>query len=460
MTAVSSVSSLPIDKLRAGLTGRVILPGDPDYDRARTVMRADVDKRPALIVRPADADDVAQAIAFARAHDLEIAVRSGGHSSAGQSVNDNGLVIDLRDMTKLEVDPEARTLWAETGLDAAAVTKAAWEHGMVIGFGDTGTVGIGGITLGGGIGYMVRKFGLTIDNLLAAEVVTADGSLVYTDAESEPQLFWGIRGGGGNFGVATRFKYLLHPVEAFVGGMLILPATADTVAGFMKAAAEAPEEVSAIANVMNCPPFPFVPEEVVSQLVIFALIGHAGDEQAGIQNMKPFQSLAKAHADLLKPMPYPEMYGPEDPDYRPLALDHIFFMDHIDRDVAQTMIDRLDASNAPLRAVQLRALGGAMARVPHEATAFPFRDRKIMVAAVNFYEGEADYEQRARWLDDTVAALDQGVPGTYVNFVRGTDEAAARSAYPEPHWSALAHIKSLYDPHNVFRGNQNIPPSG
>ena len=201
-------------------------------------------------------------------------------------------------MKQLEIDPEARTAWAQTGLNALEVTTAAWEHKLVIGFGDTGSVGIGGITLGGGVGYMGRLHGLTIDNLLAAEIVTADGSTLVVDESSHPDLFWAIRGGGGNFGVVTRFKYQLHAVDTYVGGMLVLPATAETVSGFIKAAADAPDEVSTIANVMNAPPMPFLPEEVVGKLIIFAFIGHSGEEKAGIEAMKPFQSSREPYADF------------------------------------------------------------------------------------------------------------------------------------------------------------------
>ena len=200
---------------------------------------------------------------------MELAVRSGGHSGAGHSVTDGGIVLDLSDLKGLDIDVEGRTAWAETGLTAAEVTEALGEHGLAIGFGDTGSVGIGGITLGGGVGYLVRKFGLTIDDLLAAEVVTADGQRLLVDAETHPDLFWAIRGGGGNFGVVTRFKYRLHELPETLGGMLILPATAETVAGFIAAAEAAPDELSTIANVMPCPPMPFVPEEHHGELVIF-----------------------------------------------------------------------------------------------------------------------------------------------------------------------------------------------
>src|SRR5829696_1743857 len=206
------------------LNGRVIAPGQPEYERARTVFAGAIDRRPAAIARVADAGDVARVIAFARDRGLELAVRSGGHSPAGHGVTDGGIVLDLSEMTALEIDAERRTAWADAGLTAGAYTTATAEHGLATGFGDAGTVGIGGITLAGGIGYLVRKHGLTIDDLLAAEVVTADGRLLRVDAETHPDLFWAIRGGGGNFGVATRLKFRLHELGTVVGGMLLLPA--------------------------------------------------------------------------------------------------------------------------------------------------------------------------------------------------------------------------------------------
>ncbi|HEX5149319.1 MAG TPA: FAD-binding oxidoreductase, partial [Candidatus Limnocylindrales bacterium] len=237
-----------IEQLRATVRGRVVTPTDPEYDAWRVVMIGGVDPRPAVIVRVADAGDVAAAVAVASTTGLEIAVRAGGHSGAGHSTVDGGLVIDLRDLTTLEIDPEARTAWADAGLTAFEVTSGAAKHGLGIGFGDTGSVGISGITLGGGIGYLVRKHGLTIDNLLAAEIVTADGSLLQVDATTHPDLFWALRGGGGNFGVVTRLKYRLQPLGSIVGGIMVLPATAETVAGFIAAAEAAPEELSTIAN--------------------------------------------------------------------------------------------------------------------------------------------------------------------------------------------------------------------
>src|SRR6266508_4527832 len=225
----SNPNTLSVPQLRKDFNGRVIAPGDPDYDRARTTFYGGIDRHPAVIIRVKDADEVAGVISLARETGLPLAVRSGGHSVVGHCVTEGGIVLDLSDMRDLQIDVEGRTAWAEAGLTAGEYATAANAHGLATGFGDTGSVGIGGLTLGGGVGYLVRKYGLTIDDLLAAEIVTADGQLLRVDAESHPDLFWAIRGGGGNFGVVTRFRFRLHPVSAVVGGMLMLAATADVV---------------------------------------------------------------------------------------------------------------------------------------------------------------------------------------------------------------------------------------
>jgi FAD/FMN-containing dehydrogenase len=452
-------TTISIPDLRAAVRGRVITSDDPDYDAARTVFLGDIDRRPAAIVRVADSADVQQVVAYAREAGAELAVRCGGHSSAGHSTTDGGIVIDLRDMKGIEIDPAARTAWAQGGLTALEVSTAAASHGLVIGFGDTGSVGIGGITAGGGIGYLVRKHGLSIDSLLAAEIVTADGQVLTVDAESHPDLFWAIRGGGGNFGVVTRFKYRLHPLESIVGGMLFLPATAETVAGFIAAADAAPEELSTIANVMPAPPMPFLPEDIHGQLIIFGILCYAGDAEAGEKAIAPFRALATPLADLVKPMPYPEIYPPEDESYRPKAINRTLFVDRIDRDLAQTILDTLAASDASMRVAQLRVLGGAAARVPNEATAYAHRDRKILVNVASFYEGPEDHDRREQWVTDFAARLKGNDHGAYVNFIGDEGPDRVRDAYPGATWDRLSQIKARYDPGNLFRLNQNVPPA-
>ena len=459
MSFSAAAASISIPELRAAFDGRVIAPGDPGYDQARTVFVGDIDRRPAAIVRPADTAEVAQVVTLARERGLELAVRSGGHSGAGHSTTDGGIVLDLANLRALDIDPEQRTAWAQTGLTAGEYTSAAGAYGLATGFGDTGSVGLGGITLGGGVGYLVRKHGLTIDDLLAAEVVTSDGQVLAVDAEHHPELFWAIRGGGGNFGVATRLRFRLHPLDSVVGGMLLLPATAETISGFMATAEAAPEELSAIANVMPAPPLPFVPPEHHGQLVILALVAYAGPAEAGQRALAPLRALADPIADMVKPIPYPEMYPPEEEGYHPTAVGHTMFVDRIDHQVAETIMEQLQASDAVMRVAQLRMLGGAMARVPVEATAFAHRHSRIMVNLAAFYDGPADRVVRQAWVEEFAAALQQDDTGAYVNFLVGDGAARIRQAYPGPTWDRLVQVKRRYDPDNLFRLNQNIPPA-
>jgi len=448
-----------IARLRSSLDSRIITPADATYDSARVVMSGAIDRQPAAIVRVSGPDDVARVIEIARTFGLELAVRSGGHSAAGHSATDGGLVIDLRDLAEVEIDPGQRTAWVQTGQTAGGFTKLAAQHDLAVGFGDTGSVGIGGITLGGGVGYLSRKHGLTIDSLLAAEVVTADGSTLRVDAGSHPDLFWAIRGGGGNFGVATRFRFRLHPLSGVTGGMLILPATPETVAGFIAAAEAATDDLGTIANVMNCPPMPFVPEEHHGELVIMGMICHAGDRADGERAVAPFRELAPPLADMVVVQPYPGMYPPDDPEYRPTAASLTSFTERIGIEEARLILDRLAVSDASVRVVQLRVLGGAIARVPVEATAYAHRQSRIMVNVAAFYAGEDDRPAREAWVEELSGALHQGDDGAYVNFLGDEGEARLRAAYPGATWDRLAAVKARYDPDNVFRLNQNVPPA-
>ena len=451
-------AAISIPQMRATLKGRVIAPDDTEYDKARIVFPGGIDRRPAVIVRVADTNDVQRVVSLARETGRVLAIRSGGHSAAGHGVCDGGIVLDLSALRALDIDVEQRTAWAETGLTAAEYTTTAGAHGLATGFGDTGSVGIGGITLGGGVGYLVRKHGLTIDSLLAADVVTADGQLLRVDAETHPDLFWAIRGGGGNFGVATRFKFRLHKVDMIMGGMLMLPATPDIIASFIAEAEAAPDELSTIANVMPAPPMPFVPAEHHGRLIIMALLAYAGEIEAGERAIAPFRALATPIADMVKPMRYAEIYPPDDDSYHPTAAARTMFVDTIDRGVAEAIVDRLQTSDASMRVAQLRVLGGAMARVPADVTAFAHRASRIMVNIAAFYNGPEDQAVREAWVSDFAAALRQRDTGAYVNFLGDEGEARIRNAYPGATWDRLAAIKRRYDPANLFRLNQNIPP--
>jgi FAD/FMN-containing dehydrogenase len=448
-----------VASLQSDLSGHLIRPGDAAYDEARTLMYGAFDFHPGVIVRVKSAADVQKAVNAARDNGLELAVRSGGHSGAGHSSTEGGVVIDLRDMKAIEIDGAQRTVWAETGATAEELTRATTASNLVVGFGDAGSVGIGGITLGGGVGYLSRKHGLTIDSLLAAEIVTADGKLRTVDANREPDLFWALRGGGGNFGVAVRLQYRLQPLPAFTGGMLCLPATAETIAGFVAAAKAAPNELSTIANVMPAPPMPFLPAELHGTMVILAMIAYAGEDAAAQQAIAPFRALAKPHADFIKPGPYLQMYPPEDPDYHPTAVAKNMYLNRIGMAEAQQILDTLDASTATFRVMQIRVLGGAIGDVAPDATAYAHRTAPIMVNIAAFYTTPEDRTAQAQWVDDFAAAMQQEATGAYVNFIGLEPLERIHAAYPTATWERLRRIKKQVDPLNLFSRNQNIVPA-
>jgi FAD/FMN-containing dehydrogenase len=449
------------------VAGAVVRPGDADYDTARTIFYGGFDARPAAIVRAAGADDVARVVRAAAEAGTELAVRSGGHSVAGHSSTEGGVLLDLRDLTRLDVDVQGRTAWAGTGLTAGAYTHALGRHGLATGFGDTGSVGIGGISLGGGVGFLARRLGLTIDSIVGAEVVTADGRVLQVDDDHEPDLFWAVRGGGGNVGVVTRLGFRLHEVDRVTGGMLVLPATAEVVEGVVAAAAAAPEELSTIVNVATAPPMPTLPPELHGELAVIVLAAYAdADEAAGARALAPFRALGQPLVDTVGPLRYPELFPPDPPgfeDYHPTATGRNFFLDEFGADAAATVVDTLAASDAGMRAAQLRVLGGAVSRVPADATAYAHRDRDraIMVNLGVFCTDADDRAVRSAWLDGFQAALraadDRAV---YVNFLGGDEPPErARDAFPGPTWDRLRQVKRRWDPQNLFRRNWNVPPA-
>lgn len=401
---------------------------------------------------------MSQVVALARETGMELAIRGGGHSLAGFSTVDGGIVLDLSQMKGLEINLEERTAWAEAGLTAGEYTLAAAKYGLATGFGDALSVGIGGLTTGGGIGYLVRKYGLTIDNLLAAKVVTADGQIRYVDAENHPDLFWAIRGGGSNFGVVTHFKFRLHEVDTVVGGVLILPARVDVITAFAALSEAAPEELSSIVNIMPAPPMPFIPAEYHGQIVTMATMVYTGDIEEGLRVVAPFRQLAEPIVDMIGPMSYPEIYLPEDPDFRPVVAIRSKFIDQIDERTAQIMVDHTRASTAEMPFAQFRVLGGAMARVPADATAFAHRSSRMMVTFIALYENRDEAAIHNEWAINAVADLDQSESTVYVNFVADEGKARVHDAYPSATWERLAAIKAKYDPTNLFRRNHNIPP--
>jgi FAD/FMN-containing dehydrogenase len=456
---VKNTPDIQITRLRASLNGKVTGPDDPGYDDVRQVFYAGFDRRPAAIVRVADAWDVARVVTVARETGAELAVRSGGHSRAGHGTSEGGIVLDLSAMNAVEIDADGRSAWAQTGITAGDYTRATGEHGLATGLGDTPSVGLGGITLGGGIGFFVRKHGLAIDDVLAAEVVTADGELLEVDEETHADLFWALRGGGGNFGVATRLRLRLHEIDEVVGGMLLLPASTDVITGFVAAAAAAPEELSVIANILKAPPLPFIPAEQHGKPVVIAPMVYAGGAEAGQRAIAPIRALATPLADMVRPIRYPEMYaGPE--GLRPaFAAGTNILVDGLPARAGELILEHLETATAAMAGIQLRVLGGAMSHVPDDATAFGHRGAKLMVNIAAMHDRPEERAEHEAWAANLAKALTDGATaGAYVGFVGDEGEEGVRRAYPPATLERLAQVKHAYDPDNLFRLNLNVRP--
>jgi len=451
--------------LRTALDGSssVIVPQDEDYTAARTIGPGGVEHRPAAIVRPTGVTGVARAVRFARDAGAEVGVRSGGHSVFGLGARDGALVLDLRGLDSLDLDVPGRTATAGGGVTAGAYTRAAGTHGLATPFGDTGGVGIGGLTLGGGVGLLARARGMTIDHLLGAEVVTADGEALQVDARTHPDLFWALRGGGGNFGVVTRFRFALGEVSDVVGGVLLAPATPAVVAGLVAAADAAPRELTVILMVMTAPPMPAIPAQWHGRLVVMANLCWSGRLEDADSALAPVRedvaTTGGALLDGVRPGPYAGLFegGPE--GGTTVATGRTFFTDGVDEAAAAHLLAELESCDAPMRAAQLRVLGGAVADVPSDATAYPHRAAPVLgnvAAAAPTARAAADYTP---WVEALADRLRGGRDGMYANFALDGGEPTARAAYPGGTWARLAGIKRAYDPDNMFRGNVNVLPA-
>jgi FAD/FMN-containing dehydrogenase len=452
----------PIDvhAFSAGIVGTVIRPDDAAYESARMIQNTIFDRRPLLIVRAASAADVARTVVFAREHGLELAVRGGSHSLAGHSTTDGGIVLDLGAMKGLHIDPERRLAWAQPGLTAGEYTAAAAAHGLATPFGDTASVGIGGLTLGGGIGWLVRKYGMTIDSLVAVDIVTADGRLLTASADEHADLFWAVRGGGGNFGVVTRFQFRLHPVATTLNGVLFMPLTADVLRNLAPIASAAPDELTTISHAMRIPPLPFVPADLHGMPALAVMFVYAGDIEAGMAAIEPFRAVARPLAELVAPMPYPGIYEftKEGETPGPSAFRSVF-LDALDDAAIESILSFSASATSPFAMTQIRVLGGAMARVGASETAFAHRDATVMLAIITPFADVAEAPVHEAWTTAYFEALVPGARGVYANFLGDEGTGRVREAYPEQTYQRLAQIKRSYDPTNLFQLNQNIRPN-
>ena len=445
--------------LASALRGTVLRPGHAAYEEDRQVWNAAKQGAPMGIVRVADAGDIATTIGFACRNGIEIAVRSGGHSLAGHSTGDDVIVIDLRDLRGLHIDLSQETVWAGAGLTAGDVTEALAAHGRAVPFGDTGSVGIAGLTLGGGIGWLARKYGLAIDSLLAAEIVTADGEVLVASESQHPDLFWALRGGGGNFGVVTRFQYRLSPVGEILGGALFLPPTRDVLRSVVPIADSAPEELTVISMLMPIPPVPFVPEQHHGKPSLVVMFVYAGDPADGQKAIAPFLEVAEPYGVAAMPMPYPGIYEfTKEGGERHPSTTRSLFMDVLTDASIEAILGALE--RAPdMYMLQLRVFGGAMGRVPTDATAFAHRDASVQVTIINPFTDPDRVEEVIEWNRSLYAALEPAATGVYANFLEDEGEARVREAYPAGTYERLALVKRRYDPANIFHRNQNIRPA-
>ena len=447
--------------LGPGFRGRVIAPDADDYDRARRVHNAAVDRHPALIVRPTDADDVALVVAYAQERGLPLVIRAGGHSMGGHSTGDGALVLDLSAMRDVEIDAVEGTAWADAGVLAGEYTTASHALGLVTPFGDTGSVGVAGITLGGGVGWLVRKHGMTIDSLLAVEIVTADGRRRIASAVEEPDLFWSVRGAGANFGVVTRLQFRLHPLDNVLAGDILLPATRDVLRSLVPVLLAAPDELTAMPTIMLAPQDPAIPDQHRGRPVVYVSVAWSGPSGAGERALAPLRALGAPISDTVTWQPYPALFSPVDRDEEPTSgvSSRALFLDALDDATIDVIERRLTEADAPRAIVQLRVLGGAMARVPGDETAFGWRDQPVLLWLITPYQEIGRAAAIEAWTAAFRADLPADGAATYVNFMGAEDTDAVRGAYPAPAYARLRELKRRYDPDNVFRVNHNIPPA-
>ena len=446
----------------ARLRGDLILPGNQEYEDARVIWNGTYDHHPAMIVQCVDAEDVRLAVKFAYEQGMPLSVRSGGHSIAGYSTNDGGLVIDLSHMKAITVDPEKRTARLEPGLTWNEVAQTLQPYGLALSSGDTGTVGVGGLLLGGGIGWMVRKYGLTIDHVHAIELVTADGEFLRASADSNAELFWGLRGGGGNFGVVTAFEVDVYPAGIVLGGAVFYEmAEAEAILReYTRYTSSAPDELTTMAMLMAAPPAPFIPPAQQGKPVVTIFVCYTGDLAQGEQVIAPLRKLGTVVADVIAPIPYPVMFAfTEEASKRGFGqYVRSLFAQSLSDEAIQTIVTAAGRAISPETMVQIRILGGAMGRVPVDATAFAHRDKAVMISvfSTEWQPGNREHFVRAEQLWQAIAPYTEGV---YSNFLMDEGERRVHQAYPPETYERLVALKNRYDPTNLFHLNQNIVPT-
>jgi FAD/FMN-containing dehydrogenase len=452
-------TKLDIQALRAELTGELLTTESAGYHECRRMHDPTIDNRPGVIVRAASAKDVATVVGYASRAGLPVAARSGGHGLSDDMFVDVAIMVDLSLLKGVSINADEGTARVQAGATSGDLAGPAHAHGLALTTGDTSSVGIGGLATGGGIGFMVRKFGLTIDNLISAEVVTADGSILTASETENADLFWAIRGGGGNFGIVTEFEFRLARVGQILGGAIVFPATREVVRGYVDYAPDAPEDLTTIGELVLAPPAPFIPAEWVGKPVFLILVCWTGAIEEGEKALEPLRKLATPVVDIVAPMPYPAIYNltaeaavPHGNSVRSL------FQREISDDCIDKMIAAMPAAKAMMNMVQIRGLGGALAAVPAEGTAFSDRDARYLTTVIAVWADEnEDATPHRDWIRSLYDQIKHEASGVYVNFLETETYERIQECYGE-NFERMVELKRKYDPANMFRFNQNIKP--
>jgi FAD/FMN-containing dehydrogenase len=461
---MTKLSSNAIDELKVATRGQVLLPADSGFDEARQIWNAMIDRCPAVIVRCAGVADVRRAVSFARDNDLLLAVRGGAHNIAGSAVCDDGLMIDLSPMKSVRIDPAARRAFVEPGATLGDFDHEAQAFGLATPLGINSTTGVAGLTLGGGFGWLSRKYGMTVDNLVSADIVTADGELLHTSADAHEDLFWAIRGGGGNFGVVTMFEFRLHPVgpEVF-GGLVVLPLeqAKDAIMQYRAAIDTMPDELSVWAVLRLAPPLPFLPPDVHGKPIIAFASCYTGPLDDGPGALEAVRRFGTPYGEHLGPMPYAMWQQAFDPLLAPGARN--YWKSHNLADLPDglldVLIDAIGKLPSPQCEIFFGQIGGETARVAAEATAYPSRDAKYVMNVHGRWSEASDDDRCIAWARGFFeAAAPFALGSVYVNFLTQEETGRIGAAYG-PNYDRLVGVKDRYDPHNLFRHNQNIKPS-
>ncbi len=456
------MSEFTLDQLREQVRGPVIAAGDDGYEQARRVYNAMIDRRPRVVVRAANAGDAATAVRYARENDLEVAVRGGSHSVPGFGTVDDGVVIDLGAMRGVRVDPGARTARAEGGATWGDFNAATYPYGLATTGGIISTTGVGGLTLGGGIGYLARGCGLSCDNLVSADVVLADGRIVVASEHENADLFWALRGGGGNFGVVTSLEFRLHPVKDIYGGPMFfaLEDAADVLRFYREFIQDAPEQFGGFPAYQIAPPLPFIPAERHGEPFLAFVSCWAGPLEDGEQALKPLRDVAPIVAEHVGPMPYPALNSAFD-GLVPPGLQHYWKANFV-RSLTDEAIDAHVEHGPQVPVVNstmhIYPINGAVHRVAPDATAFAYRDATFATVIAGMWPDPAQNDANTRWVRDYYAATaPHSEAGGYVNFMAGDDQDRVAANY-KGNYERLRTVKRAYDPDNVFHLNQNIAP--